>query len=307
MFSLVKLLRVVITLTAVAVATILVLALWHRYMLAPWTRDGRVRAEVVALAPEVGGTVAQVKVTDNQFVHKGDILFVIDPERFRLAVAQAQAALDMRRQDLRVSQAKAERRAHLSEFAVSAEEREQSRGTAGSAQANVDEAQATLNLARLNLDRTVIRSPANGYVTNLRLRVGDYLSAGQAAVSVVDSDSFWMVGYFEETKLGQIHEGDQVTISLMGYDQPMIGHVDSIARGIADTNGESAGKGLSNVNPVFTWVRLAQRIPIHIRLSALPPGVILAAGMTGTVHVGEPATFSGDIRFALGLLARLWE
>ena len=280
--------RVTLTLVFVAVALVLGASLWRTYMVAPWTRDGRVRAYVVDIAPEVSGTVVAVPVQDNQFVHKGDPLFIIDPSRFRLAIAEASARLSSAREDLRLRQSDASRRAGLAGI-VSAEERERFNSTASTSQAAVDAAQVQLDTAKLNLARATLYAPVNGIVTNLLLRVGDYVTTGQARVALIDSDSFWVYGYFEETKFGGIHIGDPARIKLMGYQALLGGHVESIARGINDQNGNPDRSGLQDVNPVFTWVRLAQRIPVRIHLDSIPPDIILAAGMTCSVAVGSEA------------------
>jgi multidrug resistance efflux pump len=295
----VKPVRVLATLLMAAVGLVFAGALWHHYMLAPWTRDGRVRAEVVSIAPEVSGTVTEVRIADNQFVHKGDVLFVIDPERYRIAVAQAQATVQAREANRRVAEAKSARRARLNEFATSQEEKEQSEGSAAAAIADQGAALSQLDLAKLNLARTQVRSPVNGYITNLTLRVGDYANAGQKAIAVVDADSFWVAGYFEETKLGAIHKGDPATIRLMGYDAPIAGHIDSLSHGITDQNADPDGQGLATVNPVFTWVRLAQRFPVRIHIDHVPAGIELAAGLTGTVEVGQPPRLTDDVAFVL--------
>jgi multidrug resistance efflux pump len=289
---LIKFVRVAVTLAMLAVAVLLVAALWQRYMLAPWTRDGRVRAEVVDIAPEVSGTVVEIPVADNQMVHRGDVLFVIDPVRFKLAIAQAQAAVDGAKQELQLSQSDAKRRQGLTGV-VSAEEQERFLSSASVASAKLEAAQAALDLAKLNLERSVLHSPVNGYVTNLRLRVGDYANAGQPRVAVIDADSFWVSGYFEETKLSQLHPGDPARIKLMGFKPTLTGHVDTIARGINDRNATPDSTGLQDVNPIFTWVRLAQRIPVRIHIDQVPDGVILAAGTTCTISVG-PETAPPD-------------
>ena len=282
---LIKIARVLLTLAMLVVAALLVGALWQRYMLSPWTRDGRVRAEVVDIAPEVSGTVVDVPVTDYQLVHRGDVLFTIDPVRFKLAIASAQASVDGAKQQLQLSESDARRRQGLTGV-VSAEEQERTRSTATVASAQLESAQAALDLAKLNLERSVLRSPVNGYVTNLRLRVGDYANAGQPKVAVIDADSFWISGYFEETKLAQMHPGDPARIKLMGYTPILTGHIDTIARGINDRNSAPDGLGLQDVNPVFTWVRLAQRIPVRIHIDQVPDGVILAAGTTCSISIG---------------------
>jgi len=282
----VKLFRVAMTLAMLALAALLVGALWRYYMFDPWTRDGTVRADVVTIAPEVSGTVVDLKVADNQFVHKGDVLYVIDPIRFRLALQQAQAMAESRKQDMEVMEAKSVRRAKLSDLAASTEEKQQFRGDAAAAEANYNEALAAVDIAKINLERSVIHAPVNGYVTNLLLRAGDFATAGQQTLSVVDSDSFWIAGYFEETKLSQIHPGDVARIKLMGFNSLVTGHVDSLARGITDKNSISGNEGLANVDPIFTWVRLAQRFPVRIHVDQVPPDVVLAMGMTCTIRIG---------------------
>ncbi|MCT6878975.1 MAG: efflux RND transporter periplasmic adaptor subunit [Commensalibacter sp.] len=285
MFSVSKIIRVILTLVVVAVALILGMTLWNTYMVAPWTRDGRVRAYVVKIAPEVSGTVVQIPVLDNKFVHKGDPLFVIDPVRFRLAIDEAQARLDSAQADLALQKRNASRRKNL-EGIVSTEEKEDYNTKVRIAQANVDSAQSSLNTARLNLQRSILYSPVNGYITNLNLRVGDYVNAGQSYLSVIDADSYWVYGYFEETKMWGIHVGDVARIKLMGYKQILPGHVVSIARGINDKNADPDGFGLQNVDPIFTWVRLAQRIPVRIHIDHIPDTINLSAGMTATISVG---------------------
>ncbi|GBQ28240.1 major facilitator superfamily multidrug resistance transporter HlyD/EmrA/FusE [Acetobacter estunensis NRIC 0472] len=279
------LIRVILTLAVVSLAIVLGVTLWNTYMIAPWTRDGRVRVYVVDVAPEVSGTVVQVPVVDNQFVHKGDPLYVLDPVRFRLAIREAQARLDGALEDLKLKQNDARRRMGLSGI-VSAEEQEVFNSNVATQVAAVDAARAALDVAKLNLQRSVLYSPVNGYITNLNLRVGDYATAGQARLAVIDSDSYWVYGYFEETKMWGVHVGDEARVKLMGYKQIIPGHVISIARGINDTNGNPDKLGLQDVNPIFTWVRLAQRIPVRIHLDQVPEGVTLAAGMTATISVG---------------------
>ena len=269
----------------VLIAVLMGWGLWRYYMLSPWTRDGRVRAETVNVAAEVFGKVTDLKVMENQFVHKGDVLFIIDPEEFRLDLAKAEATLETRRQQMLIQEELSQRRSHLSAEAISKEEQQTSESSAFVANAAYEEAAAQRDLAKLNLKRTVVRSTVNGYVDNLRLRVGDYAVVGQNKLTIVDSDSFWVSGYFEETKLPRIHEGDPAVIELMGVSPKISGHVESISRGIADSNGNTDAQGLANVNPVFYWVRLAQRIPVRIHIDQVPEGITLAAGMTCTVVI----------------------
>ena len=280
-----RIVPLLITLVAIAIAGVLGRATWNAYMGAPWTRDGTVRAYVVTMAPQVAGQIVQLPVADNQFVHKDDLLMVIDPTNFKIAVSLAEAAVQRAQVDAQNAEREAKRRQELTSLAVTKEEKQTYESNALAAQAELQQAQANLDQANVNLGRTEIRSPVNGWVTNLLAQLGDYAIVGQNKISVVDADSFWVDGYFEETNLGRIKEGDPASIKLMGYSQIVRGHVGSIARGINVSNAQPDQQGLAAVNPIFTWVRLAQRIPVRIHIDQVPDGVVLAAGMTATVQI----------------------
>ena len=281
------LVRLLVTAVAVAVAAIVGWQLWVYYMEEPWTRDGRVRADVVQVAPDVSGIVTEVAVRDNQKVAKGELLFRIDSERYRLALAQAEAAVANRRASLAQADRDAERYRRLDVTAIAQAQREQAQSVADQAAAAVQQAQADRDLAQLNLDRTEVRAPVNGIVTNLDLQTGDYVAAGHPVIAVVDTDSFHVDGYFEETKLGRIQVGDRATIYLIGVRAPLTGHVEGIASAIVDRDRGTSADLLANVNPTFAWVRLAQRIPVRIAIDQVPPDVQLIAGRTATVVI-EP-------------------
>ena len=279
--------RRLITGVTVFIALLLAWALWWHYFRSPWTRDGRVRVEVVNIAAQISGQVIRLPVTDNQPVKRNDILFEIDPSDYKLALARAEANVQSRQFQQAIAQQDAERREKLGAQAISTEEKNTAQSSFLVAQAAYESALAARDQARINLDRCVIRSPVNGYVTNLTLRVGDYATPGQTKLTVVDSDSFWIVGYFEETKLPRIHEGDYAHVRLIGWGPEVAGHVESISRGIADTNSGDDAQGLANVNPIFTWVRLAQRIPVRIHLDRVPKKVLIAAGQTCTIVIDD--------------------
>ena len=277
--------RVIATLVMLLMAVAAGLHLWHYYMEAPWTRDGRVRSEVTRLATDLSGLVSEVRVQDNQFVKRGELLLTIDRARFELAVQEAAANLE----SLRLVMAQKVRdanRANRLNAALAQASREQARADADIAIANVRQAEVQLAQARLNLTRTQVRAPTNGYVTNLNLHVGDYLNAGSPVLALVNSDAFYVAGYFEETKLRHIRIGDRVRVMLMGADTPLFGHVASIANGIQDREltGNQDGQ-LANVNPTFQWVRLAQRIPVRVKLDPLPAQIRLVAGQTASVEI----------------------
>ncbi|HKF60467.1 MAG TPA: HlyD family secretion protein [Dongiaceae bacterium] len=339
-----RILPLLITIVAVALALWLGWAMWDVYMAAPWTRDGTVRAYIVTMAPEVEGRIVELPVVDNQLVHKGELLMLIDPTNYKIAVRQAEAALsqaqasaanidaqiNVQQAQITASEAQveqsqaaltygkqqAQRYQHLAHeqfgtvqleqesastlredraglkntqaaLAVAQRQIDALQAQRSSAEAMIAQANAQLDQARVNLERTRIVSPVNGYVTNLLAQLGDYANVGQNKISLVNADSFWVDGYFEETILGPVRVGDPAEIKLMGYDPVLRGHVDSIARAINVANAQPNGQGVATVNPIFTWVRLAQRIPVRIHIDEVPKGVTLAAGMTATVHINR--------------------
>jgi multidrug resistance efflux pump len=284
------LVSILFTLGVFAVAAYSGWIAWHVYMDTPSTRDGTVRAYVVTIAPEVAGRIVALPVGDNQFVHKGDLLMVIDPINYQAAVAQAEANATRTRAIAQNAGREASRRQQLSDLAASTEEKQTYSSTALAAQGSYQQAEANLNLARANLERTHVVSPVDGYVTNLQVQLGDFADAGQKSISVVNTGSFWVDGYFEETTLRHIHEGDPAKLRLMGHPELIHGHVESIARGITIANAQPDGSGLATVNPIFTWVRLAQRVPVRIHIDTVPEGIRLVAGLTATVQIDPSPT-----------------
>jgi RND family efflux transporter MFP subunit len=262
---------------------------WDLYVTAPWTRDGRIRVQVASVAPEVAGKIKALRVVDNQFVHKGDILYQIDPFDFEVSFRTNKAVLEQRQADQHVKELQSQRRQHLSDLATTPEEQQVYEGSSIQAKAAVDAAQQQVAQADINLQRTQVRSPVNGYVTNLLLREGDYAHTGVSNISIVDTDSFWIDGYFEETKLAQVCVGDRAEAKLMGYALPIVGHVTTVTRGVSVSNAATGAQGLPNVDPVYTWVTLAQRVPVRIAIDDVPQGVPLVSGTTATVTLrGAP-------------------
>jgi len=339
-----RLVPCIITLATLSIAAALGWAMWNAYMGTPWTRDGTVRTYVVTMAPEVAGRIVELPVTDNQFVHKGDVLLVIDPTDYRIAVRLAEAAVHQAQANAKTidaqitvqqaqidasqaqveqaqaavtfSQQQAVRYKDLAEREYGTVQMEQQtasnlhkdqaalrneqaaltlaerqvaslKAQRASAEATIAQASASHDQAKVNLERTQIRAHVDGWVTNLLARLGDYATVGKNVISVVDANSFWIDAYFEETQLASIREGDPANVKLMGYSQIVRGEVGSVARGITVSNARPDLQGLATVNPIFTWVRLAQRVPVRIRIKEVPDGVLLVAGMTATVEV-EP-------------------
>jgi multidrug resistance efflux pump len=280
--------RLLLTFVIVAAGCVGGFELWDYYMFSPWTRDARVQADVVTIAPDVAGFVDDLRVKDNQFVRKGEVLFAIDRERYTRALATAEANVAARKADMDMRQQEAARRVRLTNLAISDEARQDAVLTANSAAAAHQQAVADRSTAQLNLDRTIVRAPVNGFVTNLTLDVGQYAAIGTRVMALIDSDSYRVVGYFEETKIPLVKPGEQVEIYLMSGGPTLRGHVESVSRGITDRDNPAGPELLANVNPTFEWVRLAQRIPARIHIDDVPNGVLMSAGMTCTIVVEAP-------------------
>jgi RND family efflux transporter MFP subunit len=300
------------TLILLAIASIAGWRLWGHYQLDPWTRDGRVRADIVEIAPDVSGLVTRLAVAHDQHVTRGQLLFSIDRARYEVAVRQAETAIASQKSAIAVQNALiAARRAALVEAQreaarndglgslVAQEAIEQSHSKVAEDKAALDQATAALHqatvavsqaeaardLADLNLARTDVLAPTDGMLSDVGLRIGDYVTPGKPVMALIDSASLRVEGYFEETKLPRIALGAPVEVRLMGEEKPLSGHVQSIAGAIEDRERAPSSSLLPNVNPTFSWVRLAQRIPVRIRLDQPPTDIRLIAGRTASVTI----------------------
>jgi len=297
-----KKLKYLSTLLVAALAIIAAWLVWNYYTQSPWTRDGKVRAEQVSITPQVSGSILQLNVRDNQLVKAGDVLFRIDDTPYRIAALNAEAQLAKAQAEMAKAKAEqtkaasdARRRRHLSQEAISAEDLESANTALNTATTNLEAAKAVVGVAQASLEhaqwqlgQTAVKSPIDGWVTNLTTRVGDYASAGHPVFALVDSNSFYVIGYFEETKLRHIRAGDSAQIVLYSSKQTLQGHVSSIGRAIVDQSIEDGNSLVANIKPNIPWVRLAQRVPVRIELNGLPADTTLVSGTTCTVSIGEP-------------------
>jgi multidrug resistance efflux pump len=294
--SIAGIMRYLITLAAVVVAGLVLASMFREYLFHPWTRDGHVRAQIIKITPRVGGPIVELPVHDNQAVTKGDLLFKIDPRTYALAIEQAEAKLKQALASERVKEDQAKRGRDLSrkdKGAISEQALVRKENDLLVARANVEVAEANLHAARLDLEFTEVRAPVDGYVTNLLLRYGSQTVTNQPALALIDTNSFWVYGYFKETQIKNIRPDNKVVIKLMTWpDIPLEGVVESMGWGIAQQDGAPAADLLPAINPSFDWIRLAQRIPVRIRLTRVPEAVVLRVGTTASVFVmtdAEPA------------------
>ncbi|KJN30766.1 membrane protein [Enterobacter sichuanensis] len=275
-----KTLKYFSTLFVLALALVAGWWLWNFYMQSPWTRDGKIRAEQVSITPQVSGSITTLRVKDNQYVKKGEVLFRIDDTPYHIAILNAEAQLAKANNG-------ATRRRHLSQNYISAEDLDTANINVKAMQANVRVAEATLKQAQWALTQTVITAPVDGWVTNLSARVGNYATTGQPVFALVDSHSFYVVGYFEETKLRHIRAGSPATITLYSSSQKLQGHVSSIGRAIYDQSVETDSGLVPDIKPNVPWVRLAQRVPVRVEFDRLPQDITLVSGTTCTVSIGN--------------------
>lgn len=280
-----KLLTGLIVLLAVAV----VLFKYQDYVLNPWTRDGMVRAQVVQIAPRVSGPIVNLPIKDNQLVKSGDLLFEIDPSTYQAEVQQAEAAVEHAKAKAKASLDREQRAEHVRKSnpgAVSLQELESKRNSRLADDASVKQSQASLKSAQLDLEFTRIMAPVDGYVTNLMLRVGSQVVSNSPALALVDTNSYWIHGFFRENAIRNMRKGDRAIVTLMTYnDRPLEGTVDSLGWGIAQQDGSTGFDLLPTISPTFEWIRLAQRVPVRIHLTSAPDDIALRVGTTASVLV----------------------
>lgn len=281
-----KLARISVTLLVLAAAVFAGTWVWDHYLYSPWTRDGRIRADIITIAPDVSGYVAELSVKNNRVVDKGALVFAIDKTRYQAKLAESEARLAQERTALDLARHQYERRQRMSDRqTISEEDLEVYRIRAESAKASYQLARAELDTARIDLERASVKAPESGIVNNLTLREGNYVTRGTPVLSLIKRDSFYVTGYFEETKLQKVHEGQKARITLLSGGEKLTGEVVSVARGIADSNTSSDGQMLPQVQQAFNWVRLAQRIPVDVALDPLPENINISAGMTVSIYL----------------------
>lgn len=279
-----KISRTAITVILVVLAFIAIFRAWVYYTESPWTRDARFSADVVAIAPDVAGLITDVKVKDNQLVSKNQVLFTIDQPRYQKALEEADADVAYYQALASEKRREAGRRNQLGVQAMSREEIDQANNLLQTVEHQLAKAQATRDLARLDLDRTVIRAPADGWVTNLNVYSGEFITRGSTAVALVKKESFYVVAYMEETKLEGVRPGYRAEITPLGSTKVIKGTVDSVAAGVTNASSSSDAKGMATIDSNLEWVRLAQRVPVRIRLDQ-QQGNLWPAGTTATVII----------------------
>jgi p-hydroxybenzoic acid efflux pump subunit AaeA len=279
-----KISRTAITLILVILAFMAIFRAWVYYTESPWTRDARFSADIVAIAPDVEGLITEVNVKDNQLVKKDQVLFVIDQPRYKKALEEAEADVAYYQALASEKRREAGRRNQLGVQAMSREEIDQANNVLQTVQHQLAKAQASRDLARLDLDRTIIRAPADGWVTNLNVYTGEFITRGSTAVALVKEGSFYVMAYMEETKLEGVRPGYRAEITPLGGSVVLKGTVNSVAAGVTNASSSNDSKGMATVDSNLEWVRLAQRVPVRIHLDQ-QRGNLWPAGTTATVVI----------------------
>jgi multidrug resistance efflux pump len=283
------LIKIIVSVTLFGAASYYGYNKYQDYFANPWTRDGQVRAQVIQVSPRISGTVTNIAIVDNQFVKKGDLLFEIDQDPFIIKIAQVNAELKREYANLRGKKVEYDRVKNIikkDRGAVSQKDLIRHEVNYLKSLANIDSLKESLNSAKLNLTFTKVYASVDGYVSNINFQVGSQAVANKAILALVDANSFWVFGYFRESMLEAIQIGDKTEVTLMAYsDKPISGVVESIGWGIAPSDGNPGSNLLPSIKPVFQWIRLAQRIPVRVKLDTLPKGVALRFGLTASVKI----------------------
>ncbi|QCA03117.1 p-hydroxybenzoic acid efflux pump subunit AaeA [Pantoea vagans] len=279
-----KIARYAITILLVIIAVIIIFRAWVFYTESPWTRDARFAADVVAISPDVTGLITEVPVHDNQLVKKGDTLFVVDRPRYQKALDQAQADVEYYQALVSEKRREAGRRNQLGTSAMSREAIEQSNNDLQTSEHQLAKSVATRDLAKIDLERTTVKAPSDGWVTNLNVYQGEFITRGSVAVALVQQHSFYVLAYLEETKLHGVEKGFRAEVTPLGSNIVLRGTVDSVAAGVTNSSSSVDSKGMATVDSNLEWVRLAQRVPVRIRLDQ-QPGNRFPAGTTATVVI----------------------
>ncbi|WP_336999288.1 p-hydroxybenzoic acid efflux pump subunit AaeA [Pantoea agglomerans] len=279
-----KIARYAITILLVIIAVVIIFRAWVFYTESPWTRDARFAADVVAISPDVTGLITEVPVHDNQLVKKGDTLFVVDRPRYQKALDQAQADVEYYQALVSEKRREAGRRNQLGTSAMSREAIEQSNNDLQTSEHQLAKSVATRDLAKIDLERTTVKAQSDGWVTNLNVYQGEFITRGSVAVALVQQHSFYVLAYLEETKLHGVEKGFRAEVTPLGSNIVLRGTVDSVAAGVTNSSSSVDSKGMATVDSNLEWVRLAQRVPVRIRLDQ-QPGNRFPAGTTATVVI----------------------
>ncbi|MDU7869209.1 MAG: p-hydroxybenzoic acid efflux pump subunit AaeA, partial [Pantoea sp.] len=276
-----KIARYAITILLVSIAVVIIFRAWVFYTESPWTRDAKFAADVVAISPDVTGLITDVPVHDNQLVKKGDTLFVVDRPRYQKALDQAQADVEYYQALVSEKRREAGRRNQLGTSAMSREAIDQANNDLQTSEHQLAKSVATRDLAKIDLERTTVKAPSDGWVTNLNVYEGEFITRGSVAVALVQQHSFYVLAYLEETKLHGVERGFRAEVTPLGSNVVLRGTVDSVAAGVTNSSSSVDSKGMATIDSNLEWVRLAQRVPVRIRLDQ-QPGNRFPAGTTAT-------------------------
>jgi len=284
-----KIIKILLTLSILGAAAFFAYNKYREYIDNPWTRDGQVRTQVIQVTPRVNGMVTKIHVVDNQKVKTGDLLFEIDPSQYQVKLNQAEARLQRTLEAAKGTKIEYERVKNIyakDKGAVSQKDLVRNETNYFKSLADIDSSTEAVNTAKLNLSYTKVYAEVDGYVSNINFQIGSQASANKAILALVDENSYWVFGFFREDAIPHVEVGDEARVTLLAYpDTPLSGKVESIAWGISHSDGNPGNNLLPSVKPVFQWIRLAQRIPVRVKLENVPENVKLRFGLTASVMI----------------------
>ncbi len=284
-----KIIKILLTLAILGAALFYAYNKYRAYIDNPWTRDGQVRTQVIQVTPRVNGMVTKILVVDNQQVKTGDLLFEIDPSQYQVKLNQSEARLQRTREAAKGTKIEFDRVKNIyakDKGAVSQKDLVRNETNYYKSLADIDSSEEAVNTAKLNLSYTKVFAEVDGYVSNINFQIGSQATANKAILALVDENAYWVFGFFREDAIPEVKIGDTAIVTLLAYpNTPLSGKVESIAWGIAHSDGNPGNNLLPSVKPVFQWIRLAQRIPVRVKLDKLPENVKLRFGLTASVMV----------------------
>jgi membrane fusion protein, multidrug efflux system len=286
-----KFIRKIVTVIIVAGAVLITLYVWGIIERHPRTDDAAARANVVGIAPRVSGQTIKLNVQDNQAVRKGDVLFEIDPEDYRLILEKAKAELATVDRQLAQAQDTLRRMEPLLPHGFeTAENVDKARTAVTTLQAQREGAIATINLEELHLSYCKVIAPFDGRVINLNISAGAHVTAGVPVFSLLDTTKWYVIANFREAEIRHMAPGTEAIVYLSSApNQRFRGKVQGIGWAVKpEGEVDLPPSGVPYVKRELNWVRVAQRFPVRIEVENPDPNLFRMGASAVAIIDGPP-------------------
>ena len=287
-----KFIRKIVTVIIVAGAVLITLYVWGIVERHPRTDDAAARANVVGIAPRVSGQTIKLNVQDNQAVKKGDVLFEIDPEDYRLVLEKAKAELATVDRQLAQAQDTLHRMEPLLPHGFeTAENVDKARTAVTTLQAQREGTIATINLEELHLSYCKVIAPFDGRVINLNISAGAHVTAGVPVFSLLDTTKWYVIANFREAEIRHMAPGSEAIVYLSSApNQRFRGKVQGIGWAVKPEGElDLPPSGVPYIKRELNWVRVAQRFPVRIEVEN-PDQELFRMGASAVAIIKGPPT-----------------